>query len=321
MKRIKKKKKKGKKSVVKPSIPATSTLVVGLSGSGKTRYAVERSKILAGSDGVIAVINGDIADYVPVSRFRHTDLDRLTSLKKEIVVILDDLNCPNGREFRKIKRFLTYARRHEFCNIIAVVHGVQQNNLSSLTFMFEKVLFTTGPANAYNFIRYAQLTAKDIWPDSESARVYFGKFLKSGADYLHFDSSKRVATWQNLDGSLVEEKEEKKLGEEGIMRYAEKYLISEQNQGGLTLLNFLLCENDLQDMFTGKGFEIQASGGGKIYSVNILDLLSICSAASGKIPTAAEREVFGAIARHTSIPRSLILNPAMNHLVDQPKKK
>lgn len=176
------------------------------------------------------------------------------------------------------------------------------------------MIFTRGAANSYNFVRYCQIGAKDIWPDSDEARKYFRTFLASQAPYLHFDCRTRVPTFRNLDMSLARAEEEEKDQLEKIKEYVGKFMVAENLTSANLLFEYLLTKINLDCINSDFDLEVGERGRSGGVRCNILDLLCICSAESGKEPTADEAAVFSGLVSAVKIPRCLISNEKMQRL-------
>ena len=152
------------------ALTATSTLILGQPGTGKSFYAKSVAKA---SSLKVYVINGQEKDYNLSDGFKHISYDDLAADQgqdgdddyddddddREImncILIIDDIVRPKDYQAKIINEQLVHRKRHDNITTFALSHGIEKNNLNSLLKHFDFVMFTNSQTNTPVFKSYAK---------------------------------------------------------------------------------------------------------------------------------------------------------------------
>lgn len=145
-------------AIISFAVMASSSLVIGSSGSGKTSLA----KDLASRYDSLVVVNG--------SGFPNAvecDYEAAEGLAKPGgMVVFDDVIRPTPEQLAVIKRFLLYVKRHNNVEVLVLAHSVKSNNTYSLLQHFDFVICTKAGTNAKNFkdvCQFAKVEGDHTW--------------------------------------------------------------------------------------------------------------------------------------------------------------
>jgi hypothetical protein len=115
-------------------------LIVGRSGSGKTRIATDYAKTL---DVPTYIVN----DKTGQKELKKVAWDSLDSLEDACIVVDDLISCTTA-EFTKLQNLLNFAGHHRRLeHIIVIVHSVLRNNVFGLLGLLTHVWFTLSKSN------------------------------------------------------------------------------------------------------------------------------------------------------------------------------
>ena len=181
------------------ALTATSTLILGQTGSGKSTFAKSVAKA---SSLPTYVINGQEKDFNPEHGFKHITFDELIQDQEEededereitnCILIIDDIVRPSDIQAKCINKQLVHKKRHDNITTFALSHGIERNNLHSLIKHFDFIMFTHKTTNNPIFKSYAKkycpMSLKDCltkWEDfisNEDSKSYF-RFNNSTAQF------------------------------------------------------------------------------------------------------------------------------------------
>ena len=160
----------------------TSTLCLGASGSGKSFYAVSKTK---GSSLPKFVVNASSDDYP--SSYINIDFESILDLAR-CICIVDDIIRPSEAESKILNEALVRIKRHEDVSLIFLSHNIIKNSLHSLIPHFDFITFPHSIKNTSCFLSYA---GKYCPLDVDECRRIWNHFLeeKNRNKYLRYDVS------------------------------------------------------------------------------------------------------------------------------------
>ena len=135
---------------------ATSTLILGQPGTGKSYYVKSLS---SASSLETYVVNGQEKDFNPDDGYNHITFEELQDDEDDIInciLIIEDVVRPGDKEAKSINKQLVHRKRHDNITTFVLSHGIEKNNLHSLIKHFDYIMFTNSNNNTTIFKSYAK---------------------------------------------------------------------------------------------------------------------------------------------------------------------
>lgn len=187
---------------------ATSTLILGQPGTGKSRFA---KSIANNSSLPVYIINGQEKDYNGSNRFNHITYEDLKEEEDEInncILIIDDIVRPSDHEAKCINKQLVHRKRHENITTFCIAHGIEKNNLNSLIKHFDYIMFPNDEINRTIFLQYARKYSNKEKFEYEPK---WDDFVNNYPDELYFRHNIGQQQFEIIDikGNLITNKDNK----------------------------------------------------------------------------------------------------------------
>jgi hypothetical protein len=139
-----------------------STIVVGVSGSGKSHFARAGT---AGTD-LVYTVNAKVEDYPSA---RPISLKRVLKARRNSGVVLEDISRPTEKDLSIIRKLLVYTKRYKNISVFMLTHSVTRSNVYSILPFFDRTIFTRHASNSKAFREYARyldlepVEARAVW--------------------------------------------------------------------------------------------------------------------------------------------------------------
>lgn len=271
---------------------ATSTLLIGNSGTGKSTACLARSRNWTEP---IVVLNGDPKDY-PGKRYKHCTVE---DFPRKCHLIYDDLILPTPKQQKIIRELLTRDKRHENINIICAVHSARVNGLTSLLQQFDYLVFTNSEQNKQSWAYVAKTLL-----DRPDCMDEWDNFRSSGeATYLSVNTRTKETTIVSANGELA------KTQSRELRQALVKYFRGSQAQKTDALLLFDYITEYINTSIVDSNLEMCVVGqkSGEVSRCHIFDFFTAV-VTEGHKASECEIHVFIALVKVVKLPKSLIPN-------------
>lgn len=276
---------------------ATASLILGLSGTGKTTYTINVARL---SSYPKFVINGNPDDFP--TTFEHIDYDGLADLENGFVIV-EDLVRPTDAEFKKLQTLLVKQKRHDNLYIHMLAHSIMKNNLHSLLQHYDYVVFTNSGKNTPIFKSYVY---RHCPQDPEIAMDMWNHFLSEApkTHYLVYDVAK--GDWSTVDekGSPLDTREAELR--KRVLQFVRPFGSVDES---MSLFDFLIgCLP--AGCLDKKDLIISVRDAGKnVLSVSLIDVVGYCTDKSNRRPPNDDIvKVFKLLQNMYGIPYLFIIN-------------
>lgn len=218
-----------------------SVLVIGRSGSGKTRFI---RRLCESGDRPVLLINGDPSDYRELDHYTTDAITESVTRVHDSTIIIEDHFALTPKEHATFRKLLSFTKRHKNVHILVASHSVAHTSLRALLPHFDYIVFTKTKStdenvrSFLNVVRPAGVSTEDFEKVPQKGYgVWFGKKHRFFAIRSDFSIVRDTKGGQDL-----EEKKERAIREiSAILQIYPEFL-----PNSVCFLNYLIRNIDLE---------------------------------------------------------------------------
>jgi adenylate kinase family enzyme len=269
-----------KESFPPPPSEANTNLIVGISGSGKSTFALKL--LLDFSPHQCLIVNSSSDSVYEKLKEKNIKIIEKTwdeiipeKIERNTCILFDDCyGYLKQKEIRKLTRILNVICRHKNCPVILVTHSVVSNHFSPLLNFFKNIYVSQNPRNRNTF----ESMMKSLKMDKKRRGEIIENFLEKGErrnDFYFIFCEKKTGEYEakNLTSSNVKANEpenQENAKRESLIKRGDTYFkIWKHQHFGNVLFSWILDVIDV-GMINEKDFTVPVFFCKKEYKVNLI---------------------------------------------------